>query len=69
MRAVEQLRLVFAELHATTIRDVVSLHEPWGLFDQPGPIGAEPAAAIVLDELAWWATALRRARTTTPYAA
>jgi NAD(P)H-dependent FMN reductase len=73
LRAVEQLRLVFAEVHATTTRDVVSLHNPWSLFDADArmhePTGAEAAAKTVLDRLAWWAAALRNARLTTPYAA
>ena len=29
LRAVEQLRLVFAELHAVGIRDTVSFHSAW----------------------------------------
>ena len=73
LRAVEQLRLVFAEVHATTTRDVVSLHNPWSLIDADArmhePTGAEAAAKTVLDRLAWWAGALRNARLTTPYAA
>ena len=36
LRAVEQLRLVFAELHATTIRDTVSFHNCTGCFDDAG---------------------------------
>jgi NAD(P)H-dependent FMN reductase len=73
LRAVEQLRQVFAELHATTIRDGVSLHSPWSQFavggDGGAPAGAEEAAKIVLDRLAWWAQALRAARQANPYAA
>jgi NAD(P)H-dependent FMN reductase len=33
LRAVEQLRLVFAELHAVTIRDCVSFANAWNKFD------------------------------------
>jgi NAD(P)H-dependent FMN reductase len=71
LRAVEQLRLVFAELHATTVRDTVSLHSPWSAFEAggAGPAGADAAAQILLDRLAWWGSALRRARTALPYAA
>jgi NAD(P)H-dependent FMN reductase len=73
LRAVEQLRQVFAELHATTVRDVVSLHNPWSLFDEEArmhePAGADAAAKTMLDRLAWWAKALRDARQHTPYAA
>lgn len=73
LRAVEQLRQVFAELHAATVRDVVSLHNPWTLFDDDArthePTGAEAAAKTMLDRLAWWAGALRTARDSAPYAA
>ncbi|HVF75590.1 MAG TPA: NAD(P)H-dependent oxidoreductase [Acidimicrobiales bacterium] len=73
LRAVEQLRQVFAELHATTIRDVVSLHNPWALFDDDArthePTGADAAAKTMLDQLAWWGAALRTARQARPYAA
>lgn len=73
LRAVEQLRQVFAELHATTIRDTVSLAMAHGLFDDAGelrePAGPEAAAKTMLDELAWWAHALRSARAAHPYAA
>ncbi|HEX6421755.1 MAG TPA: NAD(P)H-dependent oxidoreductase [Acidimicrobiales bacterium] len=73
LRAVEQLRQVFAELHAATVRDVVSLHNPWSLFDDDArthePTGAEAAAKTMLDRLAWWARALRAARDAAPYAA
>ncbi len=73
LRAVEQLRQVFAELHATTIRDTVSFAMAHGLFDSAGqlrePAGPEAAAKTMLDELAWWAHALRTARDAHPYAA
>ena len=66
LRAVEQLRLVFAELHATTVRDTVSFHNFYGCFDDAGqPLdrtGTTAAATTMLDQLAWWATALRTAR-------
>ncbi len=73
LRAVEQLRQVFAELHATTIRDTVSFAMAHGLFDAAGklrdPAGPEAAAKTMLDELAWWAHALRTARAAHAYAA
>ena len=66
LRAVEHLRGVFAELHATTIRETVSLHGHPRLFDESGemldPTGPAAAAATLLDELVWWAAALRTAR-------
>ena len=72
LRAVEQLRQVFAELHATTVRDTVSFHMAHAAFDASGqPVDATgPAAAAktLLDQLAWWAAALRDARTARPYA-
>lgn len=66
LRAVEHLRGVFAELHAVTVRESVSFHGPWNFFTpdgQPGdPVSARQAAAVMLDDLAWWASALRTAR-------
>jgi len=66
LRAVEQLRQVFAELHAVTMRDSVSFHMAWELFDAAGqasePSGCNAAAHTMLEHLAWWATALRTAR-------
>jgi NAD(P)H-dependent FMN reductase len=73
LRAVEQLRLVFAELHAMTIRDVVSLHNPWRFFDSDArlvaDVGADAAADVLLERLLWWARALRSAREEVAYAA
>jgi NAD(P)H-dependent FMN reductase len=68
LRAVEQLRLVFAEVGATTVREVVSFHNYWEQFDADGswPRDAErvkTAAKTLLDQLTWWARALRDART------
>ncbi len=64
LRAVEQLRLVFAELHATTIRETVSFHRfPFDEAGRPHDTdGAGKAAATMLDDLVWWAGALRTAR-------
>lgn len=71
--AVEQLRLVFAELHAVTMRDLVALQAAWRLFDEDGqlraPDGPAVAAKTLLDQLLWWALALREARDERPYAA
>lgn len=72
LRAVEQLRVVFAELHTVTVRETVSFHGASDQFDQHGvPYQAEAvntAAGILLDQLAWWASALRNARSMHPYA-
>ncbi|MEV7009992.1 NAD(P)H-dependent oxidoreductase [Streptosporangium sp. NPDC051022] len=73
LRAVEQLRLVFAELHATTIRETVSFHMFFTKFDENGrPREADEvngAAKVLLDQLGWWGEALRAARAARPYAA
>ncbi|MEU5593966.1 NAD(P)H-dependent oxidoreductase [Streptomyces sp. NPDC020298] len=73
LRAVEQLRLVFAELHAVTMRDSVSLHGPWsGLGEDGAPRDAAVCAGAakgMLGQLAWWGRALRTARAERPYAA
>jgi len=71
LRAVEQLRQVFAELHAVTVRDTASFHGVWAQFDSDGrpkdPGVCERAAKSMLDQLAWWGDALREARTRRPY--
>ena len=71
LRAVEQLRLVFAELHAMTIRDGVAFANVWNQFDTAGQLRdaerAEQAMATMLGQLHWWANALRHARNTVPY--
>ncbi|WP_055702746.1 MULTISPECIES: NADPH-dependent FMN reductase [Streptomyces] len=71
LRAVEQLRLVFAELHCATVRDGVSFHGAWDHFGEGGRAhdkdGAPGAAKVMLDQLAWWAKALRTARAENPY--
>ncbi|WP_175411120.1 NADPH-dependent FMN reductase [Streptomyces sp. TRM64462] len=73
LRAVEQLRQVFAELHSVTVRDTVSFHNAGALFADDGtpkdPTGPDAAAKKLLDQLAWWGGALRTARTAHPYAA
>ena len=65
LRAVEALRPVFAELHAVTVRDTVSLHSPWGPAADPEVEYPDDAAAEalrrMLRQLLWWAETLRRA--------
>jgi NAD(P)H-dependent FMN reductase len=72
LRAVEQLRLVFAELHAVTIRDSVSFAAAWEQFDASGtlrsPERAERSMDVMLHRLHWWAVSLARARNIWPYA-
>jgi NAD(P)H-dependent FMN reductase len=71
LRAVEQLRLVFAELHAVTVRDTVSFHVAWERFGPDGrprcPDGCAAAAKTMLDQLVWWARALHDARAVHSY--
>ncbi|MFG2222279.1 NADPH-dependent FMN reductase [Streptomyces sp. NPDC048644] len=72
LRAVEQLRVVMAELNATTIRNTVSFHNAWTRFSEDGAVDdpqVDAAATALLDQLAWWAHALRDARSIRPYAA
>jgi len=73
LRAVEQLRSVFAELHTVTIRDGVSfpqVHSRFGGSGEPVDMqDADAAAKKLLDQLMWWAEALREARARRPYAA
>ncbi|MEW2358411.1 NAD(P)H-dependent oxidoreductase [Spirillospora sp. NPDC029432] len=72
LNAAAQLRQVFAELHAVTIRDGVVLPRYWEDF---APDGSWPkptaecntAVRTTLDQLCWWARALRDARARTPY--
>jgi NAD(P)H-dependent FMN reductase len=70
--AVAQLRQVFTELQAVTIRNTVTLPCYWeqfaadGSWPRPGA-GYDAAAKLLLDQLAWWGQALRDARTKHPY--
>ena len=72
LRAVEQLRLVFAELHAVTIRESVSFAGAWEQFDASGvlrsPERAERSMDAMLRRLHWWAVSLAHARNIWPYA-
>jgi NAD(P)H-dependent FMN reductase len=71
LRAVEQLRLVFAEVHAVAIRDGVHFANAWAQFDAAGkllsPEAANGAMSTMLARLNWWALALRRARDASAY--
>ncbi len=70
LRAVEALRVVFAELHAVTVRDTVSFHGAAAVFDGPAPrdaAGAGAAAKTLLDQVVWWGRALRDAKAVRPY--
>ncbi|WP_430479638.1 NADPH-dependent FMN reductase [Streptomyces sp. P11-1] len=71
LRAVEQLRQVFAELHAVSVRETVSFHGAHALFDGDGnhrdPAEADGAVKALLDQLVWWGEALREARNRRSY--
>jgi NAD(P)H-dependent FMN reductase len=71
LRAIEQLRLVFAELHVVAIRDTVSFASAWSKFDPNGtlmdPRDARKAMSALLARLQWWAINLREARANTPF--
>jgi NAD(P)H-dependent FMN reductase len=71
--AVEHLRHVFAELHAMTLRDTISIAAYYEQFGEDGtptdPAALEAAAKTLLAQLEWWAVALREAREKRPFAA
>lgn len=65
VRAVEQLRQLAVELDMVPIRRQVAIARVWAALDQQGGLREPPDAdaQAMLDELVWWATALRAART------
>lgn len=71
IRAVEQLRQVFCELHAMTVRDSVHLPNAWSQFDKDGNLTnrqvPEKMFSNTIRQLEWWANALRAARKSEPY--
>jgi NAD(P)H-dependent FMN reductase len=73
LRAVQQLRNIFPELRAMTVRETVSFHHAWFQFDEKGdpvdPDNVNRAAAALLEELTWWGHTLRQARNDRPFAA
>ncbi|MEV0646451.1 NAD(P)H-dependent oxidoreductase [Phytomonospora sp. NPDC050363] len=73
LRAVDQLRQVFSELHTVTLRDSVSINVFGDELDDLGWVrdhsGAAVAAKTMLDRLDWWASALRTARVAEKYQA
>lgn len=70
IRAVEQLRTVFPELRATTVRESVLLPMAWEHLDADGcfvpPPGTAQALRATMNELRTWARALRSVRVTDP---
>lgn len=73
IRAVEQLRQVFCELHTMTTRDSIHLANPWEQFQPDGKLAnpqiTEKMFAATFKQLSWWANALRNARLQQPYLA
>ncbi len=71
LRSVEQLRLVFAELHMVTVQAAVSFPHVWDQFDENGrllqPKHPGSAANALLRQLAWWAQTLRAGKARQPY--
>jgi NAD(P)H-dependent FMN reductase len=71
IRAVEQLRQVFAELHGVTMRDGVAFTNVWDQFSSNGdlrsPERAEKSLTTLIAQLEWWARALKNARHTNSY--
>jgi NAD(P)H-dependent FMN reductase len=70
--AAAQLRQVFTELQAVAIRNTVTLPCYWEQFAADGSwprasSGYDAAAKNTLDQLVWWAHALRAARVNQPY--
>jgi NAD(P)H-dependent FMN reductase len=64
-RAVEQLRQVAIELQMAPVRNAVHIHEFWNQLDEKGNLKTESLqkqADALLDQLMWWATALKAAR-------
>ncbi|WP_280298793.1 NADPH-dependent FMN reductase [Nocardia neocaledoniensis] len=67
-----QLRQVFGELNAVPIRRTVTVSRAWQRFTVDGAWprrdpDLHESVEATLDQLTWWATALRTARATTPF--
>lgn len=66
IRAVEQLRQVFVEMHAVCIRAGVTFPNAWSLFNQAGQLAAgavqEKAFQTLLLQMEWWGRHLKVAR-------
>ncbi|MET9286161.1 NAD(P)H-dependent oxidoreductase [Nocardia beijingensis] len=70
--AAAQLRPVFGELNAVLIRRTVTITKVWQRFASDGgwprrDAELDEAADAALDQLMWWAYALREARAGTPF--
>jgi NAD(P)H-dependent FMN reductase len=72
VRAVEHLRQIFAEFHAVGMKDIATFPRILDHLDADGNFspeldGSNAAAKIMLDQLGWWADALRTAKARHPY--
>jgi NAD(P)H-dependent FMN reductase len=69
LRAVEQLRQVVIEQHMVSIRDSLGFDTVRNPITSPfaGDPGLAQAASAMLDQLSWWAGALRAQRQLIPY--
>lgn len=69
--AVLHLENVLTELHAVTIRDGLAFPNYFTAWDDGHPLDPEAPtyAKTLLDQLSWWAGALRSAREAAPYPA
>ena len=63
-RAVEQLRQVAVELEMVAVRAQVTIPRIWAALSDSGELREPPnqAAQLLLDDMAWWAGALRQGR-------
>ncbi len=66
VRAVEQLRQVAVELDMVPVRHQVAIPAVWAAFNDDGELSDPPRdeAELLLDDIAWWASALHDARAT-----
>jgi NAD(P)H-dependent FMN reductase len=64
VRATEQLRQVVVELEMVPVRRQVAIPRIWAALDEFGELRQPPIedARLLLDDIAWWARALRSAR-------
>lgn len=71
VRAVEQLRQVVIELNMVPLRRQVAIPRVWEQITDGGQLRApqDPEAHLLLDDVVWWASALRAARQTPATAA
>ncbi|WP_423821497.1 NAD(P)H-dependent oxidoreductase [Salinisphaera sp. SPP-AMP-43] len=71
IRAIEQLRLVFAELHTFTLAESVDIAHIDRYVDEHNQFRAAPelerALEALTERLHWWGRALREARHAAPY--